>query len=167
MKKVKFYILMLGVLLLSACSQSFLDSEPITSLTDGNFYKTVDDAELAVVGCYDGLQILYSSGVAFPVASEVMSDDCFGATGNTDGYGYQLMDEFDLSRSPGDVDLLNDNWKVYYKAIYRCNVLLQKMDQIDWQDDTALSEFILKPRLDFYVPMPISTWFAYGKMFHY
>lgn len=138
MKKIQLYLLMVGMILLTACSKSFLDSEPITSLTDANFYKTVDDAELAIVGCYDGIQVLYSSGVAFPIASELLSDDCFGGTGNTDGYGYQVLDEFDQSRSPGDVDLLNDNWKAYYKAIYRCNVLLKKMDQIDWGDSTSL-----------------------------
>lgn len=136
MKKITYYMLALSALLLSACSESFLDSEPNTSLTDGNFYRTKADADLAIVGCYDGIQVLYSSGVAFPIMSEVLSDNCFGATGNTDGLGYQLLDEFDLQRSPADVDLLNDNWKAYYKAIYRCNVLLSKMDQIDWGGDT-------------------------------
>ncbi|QGY45080.1 RagB/SusD family nutrient uptake outer membrane protein [Maribellus comscasis] len=136
MKKIKLFILALGIIALSSCSESFLDSEPLTSLTTGNFYETTEDAELAIVGCYDGLQILYSSGIAFPIISEVLSDNCYGATGNTDGYGYQVIDEFDISKSPGDVDLLNENWKVYYRAIYRCNLLLQNMDQIDWQGDT-------------------------------
>ncbi len=142
MKKIKLFILALGAIALSSCSESFLDSEPLTSLTTGNFYSTTADAELAIVGCYDGLQVLYSSGVAFPVASEVLSDNCYGATGNTDGYGYQLLDEFDITRSPADVDLLNGNWGAYYKAIYRCNVLLQNMDQIEWGDDTGLRNSI-------------------------
>ena len=135
MNKLKIYIAVFAAILLGSCSESFLDSEPLTSLTTGNFYRTTDDAELAIIGCYDGIQILYSSGVAFPVASEVFSDNCYGATGNNDGYGYQVMDEFDISRSPADVDLLNDSWGAYYKAIYRTNVLLQKMDQIDWEGD--------------------------------
>lgn len=138
MKNIKIYILAFGALLLGACSESFLDSEPLTSLTDVNFYKTTKDAELAVVGCYDGLQLIYSSGVSFPLASETLSDNCFGATGNNDGYGYQVIDEFDLLRSPADVNLYNDNWVNYYKTIYRVNVLLQKMDQIDWKGDDAL-----------------------------
>lgn len=142
MKKINIYILALGALFMSACSESFLDSEPLTSLTDGNFYKTTSDAELAIVGCYDGIQVLYSSGVAFPIASEVLSDNCFGATGNTDGYGYQQIDEFDLSRSPADVNQFENNWASYYKAIYRCNVLLQKMDQIDWKENTTLRNSI-------------------------
>ena len=144
MKKLHIYILTLGLFLWSACSESFLDSEPITSLTDVNFYKTTDDAELAIVGCYDGLQVVYSAGngMAFPVLSEVLSDNCFGATGVSDSYNYQVADEFDLSRSPAEVDMLNDYWKAYYKAIYRCNVLLSKMDQIEWGEDLQLRNSI-------------------------
>lgn len=142
MKKITIYILALFTIGFGACSDSYLDSEPLTSLTDGNFYKTTKDAELAIVGCYDGIQVLYNNGVAFPILSEVLSDNCFGATGNTDGLGYQLLDEFDLTRSPADVDILNNNWIAYYRAIYRCNVLLQKMDQIDWKGDDNLKKSI-------------------------
>ena len=111
---------------MGACSSSFLDSEPITELTDANFYKTTEDAEMAIVGCYDGLQLIYAEGVAFPVASEVLSDNTFGGTGNTDGLGYQQIDEFDLSRSPSDLNQFEPNWKNYYKALYRVNMLLLK-----------------------------------------
>jgi hypothetical protein len=77
-------------------------------------------------------------GLSFPVASEVMSDDCFGGTGAADGYNFAAVDEFDISRSPVDIDLYNNNWIAYYKALYRCNVFLTKMDQIDWEDDDVL-----------------------------
>ena len=29
------------------------------------------------------------------------------------------------------------NWKNYYKALYRVNMLLLKLDQIDWKGDVA------------------------------
>ena len=136
MKNTYLYIFCLSLLCLSSCS---LETEPITQQTDTNFYKTTADANSALVGCYDGLQVATgASGVGIPVLSEVMSDDCFGGTGASDGYNYALIDEFDPSRSPSDVDLLNNNWIAYYKAIYRCNVFLMKMDQIDWKGDTAL-----------------------------
>lgn len=138
MKIIKLYIIaVLSTLLVGGCSESFLDSEPIVELTSGNFYKTKRDAELAINGCYDGIQVLYSNGVALPVLSEVLSDNTFGATGKTDNYSYQLFDEFDLQRSPADVDVLNGNWEAYYAAIFRCNSLLVKMDQIDWEGDTT------------------------------
>jgi hypothetical protein len=136
MKNTYLYIFCFSLLSLGSCS---LETEPLTQLTDTNFYKTTDDAYTALVGCYDGLQVATgASGMGVPVISEVMSDDCFGGTGNSDGYGYAAIDEFDISRSPSDVDLLNGNWIGYYKALYRCNVFLSKMDQIDWKGNTAL-----------------------------
>ena len=136
MKNTYLYIFCLSLLSLGSCE---LETEPLVQLTDSNFYKTTDDAYTALVGCYDGLQVATgASGLGVPVISEVMSDDCFGGSGASDGYNYALIDEFDKSRSPSDVDLLNLNWINYYKAIYRCNVFLTKMDQIDWKGDTVL-----------------------------
>lgn len=137
MKKFKIYILALSLLGMGACSD-FLDSEPITELTDANFYRTPNDAFMALVGCYDGLQRVYANGIAFPIASEVFSDNCFGGTGNADGFGYQAIDEFDRLRSPADQNLFEGNWIQYYRALYRINVLLGKLDQVEWGNDDNL-----------------------------
>lgn len=137
MKRISIYLLALSVLFFSACSESWLDSEPLTGLNGDTFYRSKKDAELAIVGCYDGIQTLYSTGIAFPVLSEVASDNCFGGTGANDDYKYEIMDHFDLQISPAEVDMLNDNWKNYYKAIYRCNMLLLNIDKIDWEGDDA------------------------------
>ncbi|OXA81168.1 Starch-binding associating with outer membrane [Flavobacterium aquidurense] len=136
MKNTYLYIFCFSLLSLGSCS---LETEPLTQLTDTNFYKTTDDAYTALVGCYDGLQVATgASGLGVPVISEVMSDDCFGGTGNSDGFNYAAIDEFDITRSPSDVDMLNGNWIAYYKALYRCNIFLSKMDQIDWKGNTTL-----------------------------
>jgi len=136
MKNKYLYIFCLSLLSLGSCS---LETEPLTQQTDTNFYKTTEDAQAALVGCYDGLQVATgASGIGIPVMTEIMSDDCFGGTGASDGYNYAAIDEFDITRSPADVDMFNQNWIAYYKAIYRCNVFLTKMDQIDWKGDTAL-----------------------------
>lgn len=136
MKNTYLYIFCLSLLSLGSCS---LETEPLTQQTDTNFYKTTDDAYSALVGCYDGLQVATGAGgMGIPVLSEVLSDDCFGGTGASDGYGFAAVDEFDITRSPADVDLLNSNWVAYYKALYRCNVFLSKIDQIDWKGDTTL-----------------------------
>ncbi|MFT2009953.1 RagB/SusD family nutrient uptake outer membrane protein [Pontibacter sp. 13R65] len=132
MKKIKILALSLGLLSLGACSDDFIDAEPITTLTETNFYRTPADADKALIGCYDGLQRVWSEGISFPVASEIFSDNCFGGTGNADGFGYQAIDEFDRLRSPSDRNLFEANWRDYYRAIYRCNMLLSKLDQIEW-----------------------------------
>ncbi|MFV0537253.1 MAG: RagB/SusD family nutrient uptake outer membrane protein [Dysgonomonas sp.] len=135
MNKLKRNILIvLGVSLgLFSCTDSFLDTESKTDLTEGNFYKTIADADMALVGCYDGFQRTSSNGnLAFYVASEVLSDNCFGGTGNTDGRGYQALDRFDITQSPSDNNLFNGTWSDYYTGIFRCNKLLQKLDGTDF-----------------------------------
>lgn len=133
MNKFKLNILVLGALSISffSCSESFLDVVPQTSILDQNFYKTEADAEMALVGCYDGYQRTSSNGnLSFYVVSEVLSDDCFGGTGNTDGRGYQALDRFDIVQSPSDNNLFNGTWGDYYAGIFRCNTLLLKLPNI-------------------------------------
>ena len=106
MKKNK-NIFMASVLLLSlglaSCTDSFLDVTSKTESSTGTFYKTEQDAYRALIGCYDGWRQTSSAMmVGFYVASEIMSAECFGATGNADGRGYQAIDRFDISQSPAD-----------------------------------------------------------------
>lgn len=138
MKTLKIVIVLMVLLAFGACNKSFLDAEDVTQATEQNFYKTPDDAFKALVGAYDGLQAVWAEGISFPVASEILSDNAFGGTGNSDGYGYQMLDEFDKARSPSDMNLFGANWSAYYSALYRINVLLSKMDQIEWDGDEAL-----------------------------
>lgn len=138
MKKVSIYFLAFSLVMLGACSKSFLDTEDVTSASEQNFYKTPADAYKALVGAYDGLQRVWTDGVSLPVAAEIMSDNTFGGTGNSDGFGYQMIDEFDKLRSPSDQNMYNANWVAYYKGIYRCNMLLSKMEQISWDGQESL-----------------------------
>lgn len=138
MRHIKIYLLVLTLIGTMSCNKSFLDTEDVTTASEQNFYKTPQDAYKALVGCYDGLQRVWTDGIALPVAAEVMSDNTFGGTGNSDGFGYQMMDEFDKTRSPSDQNLFNGNWVLYYKAIFRCNILLSKMDQVDWTNNEDL-----------------------------
>lgn len=143
MNKFKLNIFIFGALAtgLFSCSESFLDTESMTSLFDNNFYKTEADAEMALIGCYDGYQRTTSSGgMSFYVASEILSDNCFGGTGNTDGRNHAALDRFDISQSPSDNNIFNETWTNYYLGINRCNTLLTKLPNVaKWNSaDTAL-----------------------------
>ncbi len=129
----------LSVLLLLSCSESFLDVESKTESNTETFYKTETDAWRALIGCYDGWQCTASDGgFSIYVASEIMSDDCFGGTGNSDGYGYRAIDRFDISISPSDMNLYETDWKSYYTGVYRCNELIANEEQIEWVSNHAL-----------------------------
>lgn len=138
MNKFKILIAFGVVFGLASCSESFLDVSPMTEALDNSFYKTPADAEMALIGCYDGFQRTSSNGnLSFYVVSETLSDNCFGGTGNTDGRGYQAIDRFTLTESPADNDLFNGTWTDYYAAIFRCNTLIQKLDDIDFGEDAT------------------------------
>ena len=121
----------LGVMALTACSE-FLDSNPLTSLVDSNFYQTESDADLAIVGCYDGVQVICSDGVGFWVDQLLKSDECFAGLGNGDETNYKMIDEYDKGVYGSYAEVYAKNWELCYKAVYRCNMLLSKMDQITW-----------------------------------
>ena len=133
MKKIYTMALGLGLLLFS-CSEDYLNVDPMTDVLESNFYRTVADAEMALVGCYDGYQRTSSNGnLAFYVTSEVLSDNTYGGTGSTDGRGYQALDRFDPSQSPADNNLFNGTWSDYYAGIFRCNKLLSKLDGVNFE----------------------------------
>lgn len=127
-------ILMAGMV--SSCGDSFLD---VSSKTQGNtqtFYKTQSDADRALIGCYDGWRQCSSNpGIGFLVASEVMGSECFGATGNNDGRGYQVIDRFDQGESSSDLNIFKEDWARYYEGIFRCNELINRAEQIAWASD--------------------------------
>jgi starch-binding outer membrane protein, SusD/RagB family len=138
MRKNKLYIIIAGLLILSSCGEEYLDTESYTELNELTFYKTQSDAYDALVGVYDGFQRMYTGAWSIPVATEILSDNAFGGGGSSDGYGGQLLDQFDLLRSPGDIKMFEDNWKDYYRGIFRCNTLLGHLDDVDWGDNEAL-----------------------------
>ena len=138
MKKILYFFLGSLILFLSSCAKDFLETEPLTSKTDGNYYKTPQEAQDALTGCYDALQLIYSDGVAFPLASEVMGDECFGGTGYGDSDDYPMLDEFDVSVNPSSQNIYEKNWANYYKGIFRVNSLLTHLDGVEWGSQTAL-----------------------------
>lgn len=138
MKALKNIMILLLVLIMGACGEDFLDTRPITEKTDGNYYANPADAMEALTGCYDALQLIYAGGISFPVASDVMSDLCFGGTGAGDTEEYGMIDEFDNAVSPSTLNMFEDNWKAYYKGIFRVNTLLMNLDNVDWGKQEGL-----------------------------
>lgn len=143
MKKMKFNILMAGVLSVglsvTSCSESYLDVESKTESNTETFYKTEGDAYRALIGCYDGWRQTSSAmSIGFYLGSETMGYECFGATGNGDGRGYQAIDRFDITQSPADLNLYEGDWKNYYAAVYRCNELIAHEEQIQWKEEGSM-----------------------------
>ena len=141
MKKYRIIAIALIAMTSFYSCKKFLTTELTDAVqTDVTYYKTPSDAYTALVGSYNGLNLIYNNGSFSPALLEVFSDNSFGGTGTYDGYGWEMMDEFDKTVSPSDVSMLSSSWASYYQTIYRCNVLIQKIDQVTWGDSIALKK---------------------------
>lgn len=114
-----------------SCSKSFLDREPIDRIVEETFYKTPEDALEALVAVYDALQ-QGNGNDATQLVSEIVSDNCFGGGGESD-LVWKRLDRFE-----NDNNQNLGNWTRAYTGIYRANLLLSKVDGVDWGSDTTL-----------------------------
>ncbi|MBD5315821.1 MAG: RagB/SusD family nutrient uptake outer membrane protein [Bacteroides sp.] len=117
--------------LLTGCSESFLDTDNLTSKDSSNFPANITDAEEIVTGIYRpvmGDADNPANNVMF--VAELMSDERFGGGGKDDG----------AVQSVAYYKKMSDNqysglWSRCYEGIYRCNYLLSVEGQIDWAGD--------------------------------
>jgi len=126
----KYFILLLIVGLFS-CGEDFLDRTPTDSKVAEDFYKTPSDAFEGLVSVYDALQIDYDGFANYILISEIVSDNCFAGGGTGDAVNF--MDVFGKK-----YDQFAPIWKKYYQGIYRANLILSKLDGVDWGTDEAL-----------------------------
>ena len=128
MKKIIFPLLTIAFF--AACSKSFLERSPIDEQTEASFYKTPDQALQALVAVYNELE--FGDYDNIQLVSELASDDCFGGGGTSD----LVWKQWDRFEAATNMNL--SIWQKYYTGIYRANVLLSKMDGVDWGADTTL-----------------------------
>ncbi len=124
-------------LTIDSCSESFLDVSSKTEPNSENYYKTENQALRALYGCYDGWRQISSNpgSYSFLIASSIMSDECYGGAGVGDSYGAQLVDRFDKSAAPSEMNVFEQEWTVYYAGVFRCNTLIQQESNITWESE--------------------------------
>ena len=69
------YVIVLSQLLLSSCSDDFIDLAPLSQTNVKNFYASSDDIEIAVNGAYSALQLGGSYKVSLAEVPEIRSDN--------------------------------------------------------------------------------------------
>ncbi len=123
-------VVLIGLVPFVSCKK-FLDDKPVTSLTTGNAFSTARDIENALAGCYN---IFYATDYyqwENVMLSDVRSDNAYPGGGNEETF-------FDYDRFilPSSNTHSYAHWKALYNGIARCNVLLNKIEEIS---DPALT----------------------------
>lgn len=130
MKKSQLYIILFLALIISAtsCSKSFLDLEPKTGQAEANYYKTENQAFLALTSVYDAYSV--QNWEFIPVMSDIYSDDAFcGGANVNDMSQFQEIEMFNMT---AENNAATDLWNRCYSGIYRANLYLQKQENVSW-----------------------------------
>jgi len=128
--KIKIYTLALLVFSAFSCQKDFLDRSPIIGNSEANFYKTQEDAIAAINAAYAPLQFELSPDGHFRwFWGDIMSDDSEkGGSGDNDVFDLLLLETF---QGPTTTGLLEAEWGANYEGIYRANVVLDKIPDIE------------------------------------
>ncbi|TRW26690.1 RagB/SusD family nutrient uptake outer membrane protein [Flavobacterium zepuense] len=133
MKNISKVILLSSLLSLSACSDEFVTNSPYTTVVEENFYKTPQDAFKGLVAVYD---ILQREGYGtWLMNTEMASDDAYGGFGTADSNVDVERDRFEFVT---DKEMNAAIWQNNYIGIYRANILLENLDNVEWGGQEAL-----------------------------
>jgi len=140
MKRTTIYTLLATTMLLTACSESFLDLKPISTATSDNFYRTADDFKNAVNGAYAGLQSGGLAGNSY-VFGEIASDNTVAvASGSVTD-----QDEFDRFYIKTTNPFISGRWNDAYSVIARYNTILDKIGPAA-MDETLKNRYIAETK---------------------
>jgi len=133
-KKTTIALLLIGFF--ASCSKDFLDLKPLDQEVTSSFYKTEEQAMMALVSVYDVLGYQESSGAGwapFIVISDILSDDSYA--GGADANDGQDEDEFNNFNIPTTSSIVRSIWVKNYIGIYRANLLLEKIEGVQATDE--------------------------------
>ena len=121
--KKKIIPVILISLFLGACKKSFIELNPISTVSTDALYKTDKDFKDAVVGVYNGLRAPYGYFWEF---GDLRGDD----TKHDPASGLERIriDNFTMDNDDG---ILRNAWRDYYIIVYRANAVLSNIEKAD------------------------------------
>ncbi len=134
-KKLYQKIIFAGVIigLFTTCSEEFVTKEFKNGVVDENFFQNATHAEQALTAVYD---IISEKGLyreAINVLGDAPSDDINELTGDNGDFGTYFRAASDFRWNPSN-NFSTARWYDGYKGVFRANILLEKLPEIDMDD---------------------------------
>ena len=111
----------------AACSDDFVEREPVYSIGSENYFNSETDYYNALVGAYDLLQSTYVNVMLGEIAS---NNTLCGGESATDVIGFQQID--DMTHTPVKSNLKNI-WDWMFAGVNRANYILEFQDKTDFE----------------------------------
>jgi len=125
MKAIKYIqTTVLTVVLLFGCSEKFLDIEPLNNFSEAQYYKTQQDAIETVTSCYDPIKHPGGYNINFFFLFTTFSDRGI--------HEQAVLNNFAFDSRYYSVQNI---FTYMYKGISRCNTALEKIPQIEMDEE--------------------------------
>ena len=111
-------------LILAGCKK-FITKDIVGQYPETEFYKTQQQAVLAINAAYQPLAFSHSNNNRLWVFGDVASDD---AENPIDQPDISLIDQLNITPINGNLEVM---WSLLYEGITRCNIVLKKVPPID------------------------------------
>lgn len=119
-------------ILTCGCSESLLNLSPESSNVINNYFKNKEQIMQGVNAAYATLQYSGQYGIANYVLGELPSDNTWDEVPANDGGNYGQLDEFNMTSSNS---IISDSWKHNYIGIQQCNVILNRIEGVEMEED--------------------------------
>ncbi|WP_020607602.1 RagB/SusD family nutrient uptake outer membrane protein [Spirosoma spitsbergense] len=131
---MKTLIVGLTLLLLSGCTNKFLELYPKTTLNEGNFYQTEVEYILLANGCYVPMRD-YEKNTHWVLAELISDNASFQYNTRTGEASKGIIDQFIFVSNNV---AYSDFWNLSYNGITRCNKLLSELGRtgVNWSKDS-------------------------------
>ncbi len=146
MRKIyrKILLVCTTTLVLSACTEEFLDKKPIAKETEETFYTNFERLDMTATAAY-GILCTRDIDYFYYIPFQSPSDDIeVGGDNLQDWPEWQNIDR--LAHTPNESRVFDEPWAYWYKGIRMTNEFLERVDAIKLIDPT-LDENLLSQRI--------------------
>lgn len=133
MKNYILLILTCGLMATATSCKKFLDLKPLDSYTENTFYNDEKGLQGGLISCYDALQTDSLYGNNLLTLGEIRGDN---VTDNDPGSGAGVRNQIEVFSETSANNILSGTWQGLYKAIYRCNIILDRAPAISMNETT-------------------------------
>ncbi|WP_316838887.1 RagB/SusD family nutrient uptake outer membrane protein [Pedobacter gandavensis] len=112
--------------------KKFLDLKPLDSYVEKSFYLDEKGLQGGLVTCYDALQSDSLYGNNLLTLGELRGDNLID---NDPGSGAGVRNQIEVFSETSANSILSSTWMGNYKAIYRCNIILDRAPEISMNED--------------------------------
>jgi hypothetical protein len=120
--------LLMTILTMWSCSEDFLDRKPKGQLTYDTYFQTADQAVWATNAIYQQYRSWEMTAFPWIGITDIISDDADKGSTPTDALYMQELDDFTFNSTN---TAINGAWLGHYQAIFRANLAIDKIPEID------------------------------------